>query len=212
MSMALILSNPPRSRRGRKHMRRARDSKGRFLNRRRARVATRRRRNAYIMPNVRRRRRHGGRRRSYHRRRHHNPALLRGLKLPNFGDVFTTVAGGLGSKFLGRTVFPQGAAMFGGWGGALTTLGAGLALGFLLPMIGMRRFAGAAVSGAATIAALDAVKLTPLGAQLGSYVAPAGDTPVLGAYPEGFMDPSLGAGDMNYPGGFEAEPYDGMYS
>jgi len=164
-----------------------------------------------MLPNARhRRRRSGGRRRTYRRRR--NPALLRGLKLPNFAEVLTGVAAGVGSKWIGRTVFPQGVAMFGGWGGPLTTLGAGLALGFLLPMFGMRRFAQSAVTGAATIAALDAIKLTPLGAQLGSYVAPAGETPVLGAYPEGFMDPSLSQGDMNYPGGFEAEPYDGMYS
>lgn len=160
----------------------------------------------------RRRRRSGGRRRSYRRRR--NPALfgLRGLNLPDFGQVLTGVAAGVGAKWLGRTVFPQGQTMFGGWGGPLTTLGGGILAGFLLPMFGMRRFASAAVTGAATIAALDALKLTPFGAQLGSYVSPAGDTPVLGAYPEGFQDPSLSAGDMNYPGGFEAEPYDGLYS
>lgn len=153
---------------------------------------------------------HARHRRRTYRRRRHNPALIRGLRLPDFGQVLTGVAAGVGSKWLGRTVFPQGATMFGGWGGPFTTLGAGLALSFLLPMLGMRRFASAAVTGAATIAALDALKLTPFGAQLGVYVAPSGDVPVLGAYPDGFQDPSLSQGDMNYPGGFEAEPYDGL--
>jgi hypothetical protein len=164
----------------------------------------------------RRRRRARARRRSYRR----NPALF-GLKvpgLPNMMDIGVTVAGGIGSKWLGKTLFPQGATLIpGGWGGPLTTLGVGIAASMVLGMLKMRAFAKPLVAGAATIALLDAIKLTPLGAQLGSYVAPAGDTPVLsgvGAYPEGFADPSLSAGeDMNYPGGFEAEPYgDGVYS
>ena len=149
-------------------------------------------------------------RRLAYRRRRHNPASIGGIRLPDFGNVLTGVAGGVGSKILGRTVFPQAVTMFGGWGGPLLTLGTGIALGFVLPMLGLRRFAGAVVTGAATIAAYDAVKLTPLAPQLGIYTAPGDMTPVfngVGAYPAGFMDPGLSLGNTNEPSGFEMSPY-----
>lgn len=149
-------------------------------------------------------------RRRVHRRRRHNPALLRGVTMPNFGQVLTAVAGGTAAKIGGKMLFPQGATMLGGWGGPLTTLGAGIALGFILKAVKMGRYAGSVVSGAATIAAYDALKLTPLAPQLGAYAIPGGYTPVLsgvGSYPPGFADPSLSGGDMNAADGFESNPY-----
>lgn len=130
--------------------------------------------------------------------------------LPNFGQVLTGVAGGIGAKVIARTLFPQGATMLGGWGGPLSTLGAGIAAGFILTMLKQRAIATAVVSGAATIAAYDAVKLTPLAAQIGSYTAPGDMVPVfsgVGMYPPGFSDPSLSGGNENDPTGFDLSPY-----
>jgi hypothetical protein len=107
-------------------------------------------------------------------------------------------------------IFPQAAGMFGGWGGPLLTVGTGIALGFALKMLKMGAFSKAVVTGAATIAAYDAVKLTPFAAQLGLYTAPGDVTPVfsgVGMYPPGFMDPSLSHGNENDPTGFDLNPY-----
>lgn len=131
------------------------------------------------------------RRRSYRRR---NPALIRGLPIPNLGEVGVGIAGGIGAKWLGKLVFPTAT----GWMSPATTFGAAVALGLVLNMLKMRQFAKAAVTGGAIIAGIDAMKLTPLGPQLaGAYVAPGNEVPVLGMFPPGFQDPSLAAGDEN---------------
>ncbi len=141
------------------------------------------------------RRRSHSRRRT-HRRRRHNPALIRGLPLPNFTEVGVGIAGGIGAKMLGRLVFPRAT----GWMSPATTFGAAVALGVVLQMLKMRQFAKAAVTGGTIIAGIDALKLTPLGPQLaGAYVAPGDEVPVLsggmGMFPPGFQDPSLAAGE-----------------
>lgn len=108
---------------------------------------------------------------------------------------------------LAKTFVPQLGTMFGGWGGPLGTFGTGVVLGFVARMTPFRRFAGSIVTGAATIAAYDAIKLTPLAPQLGMYSVPSGYTPVfqgVGAYPPGFS--SLAAGDTNDPTGFDLAP------
>ncbi len=135
-------------------------------------------------------------RRRTHRRRH-NPALIRGLPIPDLGQVGVGIAGGIGAKWLGRLVFPRAT----GWMAPATTFGAAVAVGLILGMLRMKQFAKAAVTGGAIVAGIDALKLTPLGPQLaGNYVAPGNEIPVLsgggiGMFPPGFQDPSLAQGE-----------------
>ncbi len=138
------------------------------------------------------RRRH---RRRYSRRR--NPALLRGLPIPNLMDAGVAVAGGVGSKWIAKTVLPQAT----GWFGPLATLGAGIGLGFVANMLRMRQLARPLVMGATIVAGIDALRMTPIGAQLGEYYFPGGYTPMLGsggvgALPTPFMaQQNLAEGD-----------------
>lgn len=202
-------------------MKRARNAKGRFVKGGRRRKATRklhrsrrrrhslRRRMNPVMAT--RRRRRSSRRKSYRRRRH-NPGLMRGVPLPNFANALTIAGGGIGSKFIGKMIFPQGAAMFGGWGGPLTTLGVGIGLGFVAKMMKMGKFAAPIVTGAAVVAAIDAA--TKQFPQLGVYVSP-GDVNVAGSgvgyFPPGFMEPTLSAGNENAPWGFQHEYSSDIY-
>lgn len=149
-------------------------------------------------------RRKSHRRRRSHRRRH-NPGLVRGLPLPNFGEVGFAIAGGVGSKIVGKMIFPKAT----GWMSPATTFGAAVALGMAARMFKMGNMAKAIVTGGAIVAGFDALKLTPLAAQLaGVYIAPGSETPVLsagdgsmGMFPPGFQDPSLADGGS----GFDAD-------
>jgi len=161
------------------------------------------------------------RRRTTHRRRRstrrrHNPGLgIRGIALPNMETAAAGIAGAVGSKFIVRKFIPQAT----GWMSPAATFGVAVALGFLLKMAKMGRFASGVVTGGTIMAGIDALKMTPLGPQLaGVYVSPGGSDPVLsggvGMFPAGFQDPSLASGDENTPYGFQhgAETnYEDMY-
>jgi hypothetical protein len=199
-------------------MKRARNAKGRFVARRRP---SRRRRRNDPGPAHRRRRYHARRRRSnpyaynpprrrrYHRRRRSNPAmrLPGGIEIPNVTDIVGGVAGAVGSKYGAKHIpFVKDAT---GFMAPLATLGVGLVGALALKMIPVpfaRRLAKPVALGAAIMAGIDLLKLTPIGAQLGGYAIPSGYTPVLssgmGDFPSGFVDQSqLGEGD----GGFSSE-------
>jgi len=115
-------------------------------------------------------------------------------------DAAVGVAGGVGSKWIGRTFFPQAT----GFWNPLATLGIGIGLGFAANMLRMRQFARPIVMGATIVAGIDALRLTPMGAQLGEYYFPGGYTPTLGgggvgALPAPFMAASnLGADEGSF--------------
>jgi hypothetical protein len=161
------------------------------------------------------RRRTTHRRRRTHRRRH-NPGLgIRGLGLPNMETAAAGIAGAVGSKYLVKKFLPQAT----GWMSPAATFGVAVALGFVLKMVKMGRFASGVVTGGAIMAGIDALKLTPLGPQLaGVYVSPAGSDPILaggiGMFPPGFQDPSLAASGNEFePIGFQHQEadYSDMY-
>lgn len=169
------------------------------------------------------RRRTTHRRRRSTRRRRHNPGLgIRGFGLPNMETAAAGIAGAVGSKFIVKKFFPSITVNKDGtpsFMGPAATFGVAVALGFLLKMVKMGRFASGVVTGGTIMAGIDALKMTPLGPQLaGVYVSPGGSDPVLsggiGMFPAGFQDPSLSAGDENTPYGFQhgAETnYEDMY-
>lgn len=153
------------------------------------------------------RRRSSHRRRRSHRRRH-NPALLRGIPLPNFGDALVGVAGGIGAKSLGQMFARDMIAKdTSGFLSPAITFGTAVAIGFLLNMVKMGRFARAAVTGGTIVAGIDVVKkFAPQLGISGYYTAPGEDVPVLsgggiGMFPAGFQDPSLAQGGEG--GGFD---------
>ena len=128
------------------------------------------------------------RRRRYRRR---NPAILSGLPIPNLMDAVVAVGGGVGSKWIARTVIPQAT----GWMGPLATFGVGIGLAFAANMLRMRQYAKPIALGATIVAGIDALKMTPIGAQLGEYYFPTGYQPMVGAggvgaLPGPFMAPS----------------------
>lgn len=149
------------------------------------------------------------RRRASHRRRRHNPSPFRGLPIPDFMEVGAGIAGGVGSKYLSNWLLKDMIAKdTSGFVSPAGTFGGAIALGFILNMLKMGRFAKAVVMGGAIVAGIDVVhKVAP---QLGYYTAPGDMVPVfsgVGNYPPGFMDPSLSAGNLNDPTGFELNPY-----
>lgn len=124
------------------------------------------------------------------------------------------IVGAVGSKYLSKKLLPQAT----GWMSPAATFGVAVALGFLLKMVKMGRYATGVVTGGTIMAGIDALKMSPLGPQLaGVYVSPGGSDPVLsggiGMFPPGFQDPSLASGDENQPYGFASQEtnFEDMY-